>query len=205
MIAADLLRLVGLVLVPVAGWVAGWPAAAALFLVFGAQWLMRWLAGGTALDWVGQPVLLAAGWFSATGAYHRVPGLDMAMHVATTAVVALLVGVVVRFGIRRRLDRQDPAQADHLLATTRQTIGRGIAWLMLASAATALGVLWEVGEWIGYTFINEEIGVGYHDTIGDLAANTVGALLGAWFGTRSPDTSPRTARRDTGTTERTPR
>lgn len=40
-----------------------------------------------------------------------------------------------------------------------------------------LGVLWEVGEWLGYTLITDAIGVGYDDTIGDLAWATVGSLL----------------------------
>ena len=65
LIPADVLRLLGLLIVPAAGAVAGWPSAAAMFLVFGGQWLLRWLAGGSLLDWTGQVLLLAAGWASA--------------------------------------------------------------------------------------------------------------------------------------------
>ena len=61
LIPADLLRALGLILVPVAAVHAGWPSAAAMLLVFGSQWLTRWLAPGGALDWAAQAVLLLAG------------------------------------------------------------------------------------------------------------------------------------------------
>ena len=43
------------------------------------------------------------------------------------------------------------------------------------SAVGTLGVLWEVAEWIGHRWITAEIGVGYEDTVTDLAANLIGA------------------------------
>ena len=61
LIPADLLRALGLVLIPAAWVTAGWPSAAVIFLVFGTQWLLRWLRGGSLLDWAGQLTLLAAG------------------------------------------------------------------------------------------------------------------------------------------------
>ena len=47
----------------------------------------------------------------------------------------------------------------------------------LASAGLSLGVLWEVAEWFGHTFIDETIYVGYSDSIGDLVVGGVGAFL----------------------------
>ena len=97
LIPADLLRGLGLALIPAAWVIAGWPSAAVMFLVFGAQWLLRWLRGGSLLDWSGQIVMLAAGWFSVTGLYHRVTDLDMLMHALTSAVVAGLVGICLLY------------------------------------------------------------------------------------------------------------
>ena len=176
LIPADLLRALGLVLIPAAWVTAGWPSAAVIFLVFGTQWLLRWLRGGSLLDWAGQLTLLAAGWFSVTGLYHRVGALDVLMHALTSALVAGLVGIAVEAALRRR---------DIPAATVLRTTGRTLAWLGLAGATVGLGVVWELAEWWGHTFVTEEIGVGYEDTIGDLTANTLGALVGAWLAVRA--------------------
>ncbi len=166
LIPADLLRLVGLALVPLGGAVAGWPSAAVMFLVFGTQWLLRWLVGGRVLDWTGQTVLLAAGWCSVTGLYHRVEHLDLLMHAASSAVIAGLAAVAVRAWLRRR--GSSAGAAVRLLGPT-------LCWAALVSAVGTLGVLWEVAEWIGHRWITAEIGVGYEDTVTDLAANLIGA------------------------------
>lgn len=166
LIPADLLRLVGLALVPLGGVVAGWPSAAVMFLVFGTQWLLRWLVGGRVLDWTGQTVLLAAGWCSVTGLYHRVKHLDLLMHAASSAVIAGLAAVAVRAWLRRR--GSSAGAAVRLLGPT-------LCWAGLVCAAGTLGVLWEVAEWVGHRWVTEEIGVGYEDTVADLTANLAGA------------------------------
>lgn len=176
LIPADLLRALGLALIPAAWAVAGWPSAAVMLLVFGAQWLTRWLVPGTALDWASQAVLLAAGWFSVTGLYHRVQALDLAMHAAASAVVAGLVAVAVRARLRRR--GVSAGRAVALLGPLTAGVG-------LAAATVALGVLWELAEWWGHTAVTPEIGVGYEDTVGDLAADLLGACLGAALAVRS--------------------
>ena len=158
LIPADLLRALGLILVPVAAVHAGWPSAAAMLLVFGSQWLTRWLAPGGALDWAAQAVLLLAGWLSVIGLYPRVPWLDLLVHAAASAVVACLTALVVGAWLRRRGTE--------------------------AGQAVALGLVWELAEWWGYTAVTPEIGVGYTDTIGDLAADLVGAGIGAALAVR---------------------
>ena len=133
LIPADLLRALGLILVPVAAVHAGWPSAAAMLLVFGSQWLTRWLAPGGALDWAAQAVLLLAGWLSVIGLYPRVPSLDLLVHAAASAVVACLTALVVGAWLRRR--GTEAGQAVALL-------GPGLAGLGIAAAAVALGVVW---------------------------------------------------------------
>ncbi|GEM_PF-3919286 len=88
------------------------------------------------------------------------------MHAATSAVVALLVGAAVRSLLHRRGVSTRAA---------RRLLGPTLCWAGLVSAVGTLGVLWEVAEWAGHRWITEEIGVGYADTVGDLAANLVGA------------------------------
>ena len=176
LIPADLLRALGLVLIPAAWAVAGWPSAAVMFLVFGSQWLLRALVPGSLLDWGGQAVLLAAGWFSVTGLYHRVEALDLVMHAVASAVVAGLVAVAVRARLRRRGE-----DAAHLV----RRLGPVLSATALASATVGLGVLWELAEWWGHTYVTEEIGVGYDDTIGDLAADLAGGAAGAALAVRA--------------------
>lgn len=175
LIPADLLRVLGLGLVPAAGAVAGWPSAAVMLLVCGAQWLTRWLTPGTALDWASQAVLLASGWSSVIGLYQRVPMLDLLLHGATSAVVAALTALAAAAGLRRRGSTAGQAVA---------LAGPWLSGLGIAAAALALGVLWELAEWWGHTVVTAEIDVGYDDTVGDLAADLVGACAGAWLAVR---------------------
>ncbi|MET1156798.1 hypothetical protein [Arthrobacter sp.] len=161
--AADAGRLLGALLVPASWLVAGWPAAAAMLLVCGGQWLLRWYLLGRPADAVGQLVLLAAGWFSAVGLYHQVSWLDAVMHALASLVVALLVAELL----------------GPMLLRAELLVPRGLRAVVLVGATVTLGVVWELGEWLGHTYITPEIGVGYEDTIGDLAANFIGAVLGA--------------------------
>lgn len=197
LLPADLLRALGLALIPLAWVEAGWPSAAVMFLVFGAQWLLRWLGGGTLLDWAGQAMLLAAGWFSVVGLYHRVPPLDLVVHAAASAVVAGLVGVSLRAWLRHRARGTDgmgagagrgraagiPGRTDAPGAV--RAVGPLLAVLALASLTVALGVVWEIAEWWAHHAVSEEIGVGYDDTLGDLLADSLGALVGSALAVRA--------------------
>lgn len=176
LIPADLLRLLGLVLVPLAGSVAGWPSAAVMALVVGTQWLLRWLTGGSALDWAAQVVLLLAGWFSVVSLYRRIEWLDLVTHASASAVIAGLVGLAVRAWLGRRgTDAADLA---------RQA-GPTLAVVALTAGALSLGVVWEIAEWWGHHVVTEEIGVGYDDTLGDLTADLLGGLVGSLAAVRA--------------------
>ena len=48
-----------------------------------------------------------------------------------------------------------------------------------STLATTLALLWEMGEWFGHTALDDRIQVGYEDTLGDLAAGVVGAVVAA--------------------------
>jgi hypothetical protein len=46
----------------------------------------------------------------------------------------------------------------------------------------ALSALWEVGEYVGHTYVDDAIFVTYADTVGDLVAGGLGSLAaGLWL------------------------
>lgn len=103
--------------------------------------------------------ILIGAWAATLDWYVAVSWLDLVIHTVMNALLAV-VGVLVmrRLGwLPRRL---------HPVGTV----------VLAAGLGAVLAVLWEVGEWVGYTFISDEIGVGYDDTIGDLAWATLGSL-----------------------------
>ncbi len=50
------------------------------------------------------------------------------------------------------------------------------AIILTTALGLALGVLWEIVEWIGFTYITSQIYVTYEDTISDLIVGGIGAL-----------------------------
>jgi len=105
--------------------------------------------------------LPAAAWAAMADAYQRISWLDILAHFAVTGLLAVLATTAVY-----RAGWLGP--------------GRFAAGTVLL--ATALGVLlavaWEFGEWVGHTYLDPAIQVGYDDTIGDLVAGLAGALSG---------------------------
>jgi hypothetical protein len=62
------------------------------------------------------------------------------------------------------------------VATPPARASAGVVVVMAGLGAIA-AILWEVGEWAGHTYLDEGIGVGYDDTVTDLAAGLLGALI----------------------------
>jgi hypothetical protein len=157
----DWLRVAIAVSVPAVYLVAGGPAAAAMLLALGGTMGLRFARVGVPADVVGQVVLGGSAWCAAIGAYQVVPGLDLASHLASGAVLALLTRtILVRAGLL-------PAEPG----------GRAARVLHVTTAVATLGLLWELGEWAGHALITPDIGVGYEDTLTDLIADAAGALI----------------------------
>lgn len=157
--AADLVRAVAFLSVPLAWWHAGFASGACLFLVCGGVMGIRWLAWPVLADVAACLVLLAVAWAAVTGLYEVVPGLDLLAHVAGTAVATAAVHDALR-----RLEPQTG----------------GGAWtrvVLVVGLAAALSILWEVGEWLGHHLVDDTIRVGYDDTVTDLIAGLVGGAL----------------------------
>lgn len=105
--------------------------------------------------------LPAAAWAAMADAYQRISWLDIAAHFAVTGLLAVLVTA----GVNRAgwLRPGGAAVGTVLLATTLGVL---------------LAVAWEFGEWVGHTYLDPAIQVGYDDTVGDLAAGLAGSLTG---------------------------
>ena len=157
---ADAIRILAVVSVFVAGF--GWgPAQAGLFMLALLGTLIpRALAVRPFLDILTGVVVLIAAWSNIFHLYTELTGWDKVVHVVLTAVIASLIVI--------------GAQQTGLLPSPRRHRA-GLIFATLA-AGLAAGCLWEMLEWGGHNLIDSTIFVGYDDTIGDLAADGVGAL-----------------------------
>jgi hypothetical protein len=193
-LTADGLRAVALVCIVVAG--IGWGPipAASLALVAGGMMIPRLLAIRPSVDIAFGVVVLVAVWSSVLDIYITTPWWDLPVHLVTNGLCAALLYILLE---RFRLVAAAATLPRPVLTTTVLTTALGLA----------LGVVWEIFEWFGHTFLDPEIYVGYTDTIGDLVWGAAGAVLaglGMRFltghtttrGAAEPATGPGRPRRD---------
>ena len=166
--AADVVRALGLLSFVVASLVVGGTAFPLFALILLGQFLPRYLALPSSLDITIGVVLLAAGWSNPLDLYRMIPSWDLVMHFAANGLVA-----VVAYLLFVRLALSGARLSDAL--RLRLPIVAGI--LLTTTFGMAAGVVWEIGEWFGHTFIDTSIVVEYTDTIGDLAAGALGSLV----------------------------
>ncbi|MFO6452241.1 MULTISPECIES: hypothetical protein [unclassified Aeromicrobium] len=180
LIAPDVLRAAGVVSVVAATIQGGWMGFALFFLVLGGLFIPRAIGTGPALDVAYCTALLLGGWAAQLDWYVAVPELDIVVHaVATGLIAALTWQVLVKVGAL-------PAHDDPRIARPR--LG---AFIVTITTAVALAVVWEFLEWMGHTWLDDRIQVGYDDTIGDLAAGALGALVAALVVSRTSVAEPR--------------
>lgn len=156
---ADLAALAGVLSFVAAFW---WgPVEVALFaLVLLGLTVPRVAQLPGALQAASGPTIVFAAWASTLEWYIAVPHLDILVHaLANGLLAAALVLLVVRLG------------------GLPPRIPRSGAVLVVTGAGALLGVVWEIGEWLGHVLMDDGIQVGYEDTLGDLAAGTLGSAL----------------------------
>lgn len=154
------------------------PVAAALFalVLFGLA-LQRVAGLPGALQAPTGLVLLLGAWAATLDWYVAVTWLDLAVHAVGNGLLAVVVVLImVRTGLL-------PAPSG---APAQQA---GLVVLTLCVGVT-LGLLWELGEWAGHTYLDDSIQVGYDDTLGDLAAGAVGSLGAGWVLARRAGAGP---------------
>ncbi|MFG6501859.1 DUF2238 domain-containing protein [Microbacterium sp. P05] len=163
LIAAGL-RVAGLASIVVAalGW--GPTAGGILALALPALLVPRFVGARAGFDITYQLVVLVAAWSNVLGLYESVNGWDLVVHFACTGVIALVVYLLL-------------AHLDIVPRPTAADVTPRIAVTLAGMIGLAVSALWEMIEWIGYTFVSDKIFVTYDDTIGDMALGGLGALL----------------------------
>lgn len=171
LIATDALRLLATVSVAVATVTDGFVGFALMFLVLGGCMVPRGWGLPPWFDALFCLSVIGAGWAALLDYYEQIGWLDLVVHGAVTGLIGVLVALVVH-----RLRVLNPTYSCHQRAA--------MLAMVAATAAIALAGMWEIGEWLGHTHLDDEIQVGYTDTITDMVAGCVGAagaaLLVAW-------------------------
>jgi hypothetical protein len=165
LVPGDLVRAAALVSLLVAPFVLGGLGALLFLLVLGGVMVPRAIGVPAVLDVPYGLSLLVAAWAAQLEWYEAVPWLDLPVHAACTGLIAAVAYLALAHG------GLEPAPE----------AGRGRRRAAAVVATTGLGalvaILWEIGEWAGYTYLDDGIGVGYTDTIGDLAWALAGAVV----------------------------
>ena len=161
-ILADLLRLIGLVSVPVAAVFFEATDAGVLAFVLPALLLPRFIGVPSGFDIAYCTVLLVAAWSNVFDLYTSVVWWDIPVHFCCTGVIAVMLYLLLaRVGVV-----PEPA-----------TGRRATAIVLTLALGLAVSALWEMVEWFGHAVISSAIFVEYNDTIGDMAVGGLGSLL----------------------------
>ncbi|QCX29217.1 hypothetical protein FC770_09875 [Nocardioides jishulii] len=137
---------------------------ALMFLVLGGCMVPRLLGTSLTVDALHCTVLLVAAWAALLDWYVAVPWLDLVVHAMATGLLAVMVWHLLH----------DLGVLSH---GTGAVAVRVEALAGITSMGALLALLWEIGEWLGHTYLDPAIQVGYDDTVTDLLAGVVGAFL----------------------------
>lgn len=160
---ADALRALGIVGILVAAIWFTPTDAGIIALALPALMVPRVLGLRAWFDIVLQITVLVAAWSNVFDLYTSVAGWDLLLHlVCTAALAALLYIALARMDITADLRR------------TRRPARRPI--VLAVSLALAISAVWEMIEWLGWTYVSDDIFVTYTDTIGDMVFGGLGGL-----------------------------
>lgn len=162
---ADVVRVAMLISVVIAGVGWGWIQVAVFMLAVLATLIPRALSLRGSLDLCVGIASLAAAWSNVFDLYVLLPGWDKFMHAVLGGLLAVLSVVI--------------AQRTGILPPTTERPGALVLATLVLGLAT--GAVWELLEWAGHTLIDPQVHVGYQDTMGDLAADGLGALIGGFL------------------------
>ncbi|MCP1429857.1 hypothetical protein J3D45_002355 [Microbacterium foliorum] len=162
--AADALRVIGVVAVGVAAIVLAPTDVGITALALPALMLPRMLGLRGWFDLTTCVLVLAAAWSNVFDLYRSVPGWDLLLHFACTGVLAVIAAVVLTRARIAPITRGDAVSARTPL-------------VLLPLTALALSAVWEMVEWLGLTYLSDEIFVTYQDTIGDMVFGGLGGLV----------------------------
>jgi hypothetical protein len=180
-VVADGLRVIGVLGVVVAA--VFLPATDAGILAFITPALVapRFLRVRPGFDIVFCLIVLIAAWSNVADLYRAYLGWDTVVHVICTAVLApMLYLLFARFAV--------------VPAPGEAGFGARVAIIHTTTIGLAISALWEMVEWIGFELFTEDIYTTYDDTIGDMAAGGLGALVAGILLAAAPSFFDRPAR-----------
>ncbi|MGC0371062.1 hypothetical protein [Microbacterium sp. SLBN-111] len=163
----DAIRAVAIIGVAVAVFALPPTEAAVLSMALPAVMLSRMLGLRAGLDLAVCVTVIVAAGSNVVDLYRSWTGWDLIVHAVCTGVLAAVALVVL-------------ADADVVVRTGR----RRTPVIVATIAGLALSAVWEMVEWFGYRFITDSIFVTYDDTIGDMVAGGVGALIAGVLASR---------------------
>ncbi|MDN3241714.1 hypothetical protein [Glycomyces tritici] len=181
---ADLARLIVLI-GTIAAAVTGNVAAAGLFaLVFALLLLPKLSPIPSPFDLAVCVLLPLATLFTTTYWYQRFAWTDWVMHCLATGAVAAATCLMIA--------------ADTKLLPALRNDRRATTVLLTVMVGLTLGVVWEFIEWFFLVILSVKVGVGYGDTIADLAMDILGSLIAgtalvAWTAQAATDQTPEPA------------
>ncbi len=134
-----------------------------LALAFPATLAPRFIGVRGGIDAMLGAAVLVAAWSSVLDLYERISWWDILVHFVCTGALAVLA----HSALHRARVLSDPHGAP-LWTVVVLSVALGLA----------LSAVWEIVEWVGHTFVSEDIFVAYDDTIGDMVAGGAGAAVG---------------------------
>ena len=162
--AADAVRVVGTLSVVLALVVHGLTDAAIVAFATPGLMLPRFIGMRAGADIAVSATLLVAAWSNVYELYTSIWWWDLPVHLVCAGVLA---GTAYLFLGRRGIVA--------LPSTTGFSPGGAV--VLTTAFGLALGAVWEMIEWFGHAYITDEIYVTLDDTVGDMVAGGVGALL----------------------------
>ena len=163
---ADGVRVVGLLSV-VAAFIWWQPTdAGILALALPALLVPRFIRVRPWFDIVYAITVLTAAWSNVLDLYRTVAWWDLLLHFVCTGVIAAMSYLVL-------------ARLNVVTEPRSATFSKRTPLVVVTALGLAASALWEMIEWLGYTFVSDDIFVAYDDTIGDMAVGGLGAALAA--------------------------
>ncbi|SFI19332.1 MULTISPECIES: DUF2238 domain-containing protein [Microbacterium] len=164
-ILADAVRVAGVLSILVAAiWWTGTDAGI-LSLALPALLAPRFVGVRPGFDIAYGVTVLVASWSNVLDLYRTITGWDLVVHTVCTGLIAAIAYLaLVRWGIA-----PPPREA------------RRAAVIFTAALGLAASAVWEIIEWIGKTFVTDEIFVTYTDTIGDMAVGALGSIAAGFL------------------------
>ncbi|WZH36696.1 MAG: hypothetical protein PIR02_18415 [Microbacterium enclense] len=163
----DAVRAVAIVLVLVSLFTLPFTDFAVLSMSLPAVMLSRMIGLRSGLDLVTCVTVFVAAGSNVLDLYRAWTGWDLIVHLACTGVLAAVALVLL-----------DDAR---VIAPSKL---RRTAIVVATISGLALSAVWEMVEWFGYRFITDAIFVTYDDTIGDMMAGGLGALVAGILASR---------------------